>query len=138
MFDPGFTQAIRVRGLMRMARGDTTGVREDLRAGVANVAMQDFGPALVAAQAGDTTRLRAEVARQMAMLDSLDDAHLLNVATAFVVLGQPDRALDLVVRTRWKNSNFYQNMLVWPFDLMRGRPRYERMLDEWRIPAGVR
>jgi TolB-like protein/cytochrome c-type biogenesis protein CcmH/NrfG len=138
VLDPGFVQARRVRALARLAHGDTTGTREDLRAGVANVPLREFGPALVAARTGDSAQLRAEVARQLAMPDSLDDPRILNVASGLLVLGESGRALDLLQRTRWKNTNFYVNMLVWPFDTLRGDPRYERMLDEWRVPAGAR
>ena len=138
VLDPGFMQARRLRALDRMARGDTADVREDLRGGVANAAFQGFGEALVDALAGDSTRLRAEVARQLAMPDSLDDPRILNVASGLLVLGDPGRALDLLERTRWKNTNFYVNMQVWPFDHLRGNPRFERLMDGWRIPAGVR
>jgi TolB-like protein len=151
VLDPGFAQSLRVRFLTRLGRGDTAGAREDLSrlsgrngmgllgtGGSRDAALERIGSGLLAVQTGDSTLVRTEVARLLSRLDSLGDLQLGSVAMALVVLGETDNALDVLGRVRWKNTNHYANLLTWPFDRLRGLPRYERLLDEWRVPAGAR
>jgi TolB-like protein len=150
VLDPGFMQVIRIRAFTRLGRGDTAGARLDiarmssstgtplLGSSAADSTFGRIGRGILAAIAGDSMPLRTELSRQVLMLERLDDPLIVYVATGYAVLGEPDRALDVLERARWKNTNYYVNVLLWPFDRLRGLPRYERFLDEWRVPAGVR
>jgi TolB-like protein len=142
VFDPGFLQAYRQRAVFRFENGDTAGMRADnaaLAALTRDGSYDSVSRALTALRAGDSTVLRGLVEREARTLsspDGLDDDRFWRLAEGFVRLGEPDRALDWLERVLWKNTNFYSNLLPAPFDRMRGIPRYERLLDQWRVPAG--
>jgi tetratricopeptide (TPR) repeat protein len=142
--DRAFIQAYRNRATSRFERGDTGGMRADyavLRALTGDASFDSLAGALLAVVAGDSTLLRTLLARdreRLATSDAGDDQAILRLAGGLTILGEGEQALDWLERTRWKNTNFYANLQLPPYDRMRGMPRYERLLDEWRVPAGIR
>jgi TolB-like protein len=139
--DPAFTQAYRQRAVVRFEVGDVAGMRADLAALAAlsrDAWWDGAARGMAALAAGDSTVLTAFLEREAASLPppgAPDDARLQRVAAGFVRLGQPHRALEWLERVAWKNMNSYANLLVAPFDRLRGSPRFERFLEPWRRAA---
>jgi hypothetical protein len=141
--DRAFVPTYLLRGLVRAERGDTAGLRADWTAlaAMSGEPFDSLARAVIALRAGDSTALRAFVAREARELSRPGepdvDGRILRLASYMVTLGEHEPALDWLERTRWRNTNFYVNLMQPPLDRLRGEPRYERLLDAWRIPAGV-
>jgi len=129
-----WTGAYLYRARARMALGDREGMRSDfqlLAAAQNTPVMARFGDAAAALMAGDSVPMRA----------LLRDGALpgLWVFIGLLLVGQWDGALDLWERgVDFKNPLAIHSLLWWPGSNMAGYPRYEAILDRWRVPAGLR
>ena len=138
--DRGYAQAYYYRARTRLARGNGAGARSDFGLWANLMQSPDaagFGEAAVAALAGDTLPMRAWLGTR--------DLRQMNTSRVFgnpiiglALLGDFDGALTVLERASFKNTLWYQSLLWWPLSRLRGRPRYEQLLDRWRVPAGIR
>ena len=137
--DRSFAQAYMVRSFVAFLQRDTAAFRADanLHASmIGDPSRVRLAQAMVEAVGGNRAPLRAWVDSNAArMTQPGGDNFAPMMATAYLTLGDREWALATLEGVRWKNINFYVNCLTPPLDELRGDPRYERLVDQWRIPA---
>jgi len=135
--DPGASYALSARALLRVAEGDVTGGLEDAETAVRVEEGYSIPPhsvlAIALAKSGSQVRAELEVDRALSEImdpsaPSPTDARF--IASALLVVGRRDEALQLLERARPRGAWLWFYCLAPDFDAVRTDPRFVRVMRE--------